>query len=133
MALLPAHPDGMTDHHIQDEIVVEDHIRVGVGEGDQRQQAFAAELPVFRGADAAQQMFHLPGEIGLTGGFLEHNPAVETVAPLEFVSDHQAAAVLKQRPDPWIEIAGDLLQSPHPDSVLQPVATIGTLLQRFRD
>ena len=65
MALLPAHPDGMTDHYVEGQVILEAHLWIGVDEGHQRKQAFAAELAVFRRFDPTEQMVDLGGEIAL--------------------------------------------------------------------
>ena len=132
MALLPAHPDGMTDHHVEGQVILEAHLWIGFDKGHQRKQAFAAELSVFRCLDPTEQMVDLGGEIALPWCFLENEAAVEAIAPLQLVANHQAAAVLQQRPDPGIEIAGNFLEGTQADAVLKPVPTPRCFLQRVR-
>ena len=117
--LLPAHPHRMADHHIEGQVVVEAHLRVGAHKGHQGQQGFGAELAVFRSIDLAEQVFHQAGEVALARSLLaEQGATFEPVAAIELVADHQAAAVVQQVPDAGIEIAGNLLQGPKPLAVL---------------
>ena len=130
MALLPAHPHGVADHHIKGQVVVELHLGVGRHEGHQGEQALAAELAVFRGLDLAEQLLHQGGEVAFPRGLLAHQrSALQTVASLELVADHHAAAVVQQIPDAGIEIAGHPAQGPEPHAVLQPALPAGQLLE----
>ena len=69
---LPPDPHGMADHHIQGEIVIESHLRVGLHEGHEGEQAFGAELPVLRRSDPAQQVFHLGREVAFPRCFFQN-------------------------------------------------------------
>ena len=100
----------MANHHIQRQVVIEVHLRVGFHEGHQRQEALRTELSIFRRLDSAEQMLHQRGEVLFPRCFLEDQAAVQSIAAFQLVADHQAAAVLQQRPDAGIEIPGHLLQ-----------------------
>ena len=86
----------MADHHIQGDVVVEAHGRIGGGEGHQGEQAFGAELAIFRSPDAAEQVFHLDGEVSLSRCFFQQQSTGETVASFQLVANHQASAVVEE-------------------------------------
>ena len=82
MGALPAHPNGMTNHHIECDVVFKADVWVGRREGHQREQAFRAQLAVFSGFNATEQVLDLNGEVAFSWRFFEHQGAGEPVAPL---------------------------------------------------
>ena len=123
---LPTHPDGMANHNVEGEVVIEAHAGVGSEKGHQGDQGFGAELAVFGGLDLAEQMFYQRRKIALPRGFFtQQGRAFEPVAFLEFVANHQAAAVMQEIPNARVEIPGNPAEGPEPHAVLQPTATFG--------
>ena len=123
---LPAHPDGVANHHVEGEVVIEAHAGVGSEKGHQGDQGFGAELAVFGGLNFAEQVFHQRRKIAFPRGFFTQQwGAFEPVAFLEFVANHQAAAVMQEIPNAWVEIPRHPAEGPEPHAVLQPTATFG--------
>ena len=104
MALLPPHPYRVADHNVESKVVINLYIRVGLDEGHQREKTFTAQLPVFGGLNAAEEMVHLACEIAFASCFFQHQSTVEAVASFQLVPNHQAATVLQQGPDAGVEI-----------------------------
>ena len=139
VAQLPAHPHGVADHHIQGQIIFKAHAGIGGHKGDQGEQRLRAELPVFRSLDLAQQLLHQRREIALARSEViqqrrtlqpvQQRRALQSVAALQFVADHDAAAMVQQIPDARIKITRHPLQGAQAQAVLQPAAALGQLLQ----
>lgn len=88
MALLPADPNGVANHYIQHDVVIDADLRVRIDKGNQGHQGLDAEAPVLRGLDLAEQVLHVHREVALAGGFLlQQRRALEPVAALELVAD----------------------------------------------
>ena len=81
MALLPADSDGMTDHHVEGQVILEAHLWIGFDKGHQRKQAFAAELSVFRCLDSTEQMVDLGSKIALPWRLLEDEACLLYTSP----------------------------------------------------
>ena len=106
-----SHPNRVTDHNVEGEVVINPHIGVGFDEGHQGEKTFTAQCRI-RGFNAAEKLVHLAREIAFARCFFQDQSTVEPVASFQLVPDDQAAAVLQERPDPCVEITRHPAGSP---------------------
>src|SRR6478672_8141076 len=118
MIFQPSQTHGVSDDHVEDEVLLENHLGILPKEAFQNCKRLDGEMTIFGSVDLGQEMLHAKLEIPFSRGhFRQQRRAVQAIAPFELVANDQATAVLKRLPNSRKEPRRDLPKSPSALSV----------------